>query len=65
MSIVSLSSMLFMIPFENISVSSFSPDDRSGDRKDGGIWGGFIVEGDGSVGSIVRGVVVHISAFVV
>ena len=50
MSIVSLSSMLFMIPFENISVSSFSPDDRSGNRKYGGIWCGFIVEGDGSVG---------------
>ena len=27
-SIVSLSSMLFMFPFENISVSIFSPDDR-------------------------------------
>ena len=26
--IVSLSSMFFMLPFENISVTSFSPDDR-------------------------------------
>ena len=26
--IVSLSDMLFMFPFENISVSSFIPDDR-------------------------------------
>ena len=35
----------------------------SGSGKNGGIWGGLIFEGDGSVGSVVCGVDVHISAF--
>ena len=66
-----------MFPFENISVSSFSPDDRkwtsgamaeavtAGEAaKNGGMWIGFIVDGDGLVGSIFHGVAIHIPAFV-
>ena len=36
---------------------------RSGGGKKIGVWGGLIVEVDGSVTSAVRGVVVHITAF--
>ena len=35
----------------------------SGAGENGGVWGGFIVEEYGSVGSIVASVVVHIIAF--
>ena len=36
---------------------------ESGARENGGVWGGFIVEGDGSFGSVVGGVIVHIVSF--
>ena len=35
-------------------------DRGSSDRKNGGIWGGFIFEGDGLVVRLIYGVVVHI-----
>ena len=35
----------------------------SGAGENGGVWGGFIFEGDGSFGSIVASVVVHIIGF--
>ena len=37
--------------------------DGSGAGENGGVWGGFIVEGDGLFSSIVASVVVHIIAF--
>ena len=36
---------------------------RSGEFKRGDVWGCFIVEGDGSVGSVVASVVVNIVVF--
>ena len=45
------------------NVGGKSGGERDG-RKNCGIWGVSIVEGDGLVGSVIRGVIVHIAAFV-
>ena len=37
---------------------------ESGGGENGGVWGGLIVEGNGSAGSIVLGIVINIASFV-